>query len=63
MDFFHIGPLTRAVVTVDDAAQGHFFLPRQPQNPHVSVAGSFWILYNLERNQHFNRPYEYGSRM
>ena len=30
-------------------------------NPHLRVAASFWILYNLERNQHFHNAYYYDS--
>jgi hypothetical protein len=35
----------------------HFFNRKPPEDPQLSVAGSFWILYNLERNQHFDRTY------
>ncbi len=31
-----------------------------PENPPLDVAESFWILYNLERNQHSHSPYGYG---
>jgi len=34
-----------------------FFKRLSTLDPQVFVAGSFWILYNLERNQHFNKPY------
>ena len=32
-----------------------------PGNPQVTVAKSFWILYNLERNEHFHKPYYFCS--
>ncbi len=34
---------------------------RTPRNPQARSDGSTRILYNLERNQHFHRTYEYYS--
>jgi len=37
-----------------------FLHSSERENPPADVAESFWILYNLERNQHFHSPYGYG---
>jgi hypothetical protein len=39
---------------------GGVFDPRRPVFPQDNMTTSLWILYNLERNAHFHRPYQYG---
>jgi hypothetical protein len=51
-------PLGRAV---DKAGQRSVLVFSLTSDAQLPVAGSFWILYNLERNLHFNRTYYYSS--
>jgi hypothetical protein len=48
-------------MAVDESREGLVLSFSATPDPQVLVAGRLWILYNLERNQHFDRAYYYCS--
>jgi hypothetical protein len=44
----------------EDFVRSSAMHPGAPNFPHDKMTTSLWILYNLERNTHFHRPYQYG---
>jgi hypothetical protein len=58
---FHTWDGIGTVGAVQKSLGGGFFMLSATSNPHLRVAASFWILYNLERNQHFHNAYYYDS--